>query len=218
MTNLANVFGDMLADVATRATNQALQTDPQLRARLQQLDGNTIEINCTMPPMAWHLTVLDGGLHLGSGPALQPQVIMQGSAADLAAWLFPGNQGGRVEINGDETLLLEVAGILRDFQPDIQDPLGQLLGPQMASTLLGTAEMGLKGLRSLIEGVGRGSPNTGGSGPVQQEQLDTVLHGIDELRLRVDRLAAQVKETSADPGQSKPGGTDTPGSGKPGDA
>ncbi len=205
MANLGHTLGDMLADVATKATNRALHTDPQLRARLQALTGNTVEINCTMPPLDWHLTVIDGGLQLAQGRAHSPQVIVQGSAVDLAAWIFPGQAAGRINIEGDETLLLEVVDILRGFQPDIQDPLGEFLGPQLAQTILGTAELGLQGLRSMLEGVGKAAQGSG-PGRVQQEQLNTVLDGIDELRLRVDRLAAQVNESQGrSPGSTSSG-------------
>jgi len=214
MTDLASVLGDLLADVATRVSNQALNIDPQLRARLQSLSGNTIEINCTMPPVIWHLTIVGGSLQLNQGPAQTPQVIVQGSAMQLASRLFPGTenaQDSHLSIQGDETLLLELVAILRDFEPDLQDPLGQLLGPQLATSVLGTAEMGLKGIRSMIEGVGRsfmsdmpdmpgkpGAANQPGQSSgsqarsAQQAQLDSVLNGIDELRLQVDRLAARV--------------------------
>ncbi|MEM9621505.1 MAG: SCP2 sterol-binding domain-containing protein [Pseudomonadota bacterium] len=203
MNNLANLLGDLLADVATKVSNQALNIDPQLRARLQQLSGNTVEINCSLPASVWHLTIVGSSLQLGQGPATAPQVIVAGTAMDLAGWLFQrsSQNASRLRIEGDETLLLEIAGMLRDFEPDLQDPLGQLLGPQLATSVLGTAEMGLKGIRSMLEGMGRNlqqSPAGADSGQSfraeQQEQLNALLNGIDELRLRVDRLAARVNE------------------------
>lgn len=205
MNDLVSAFGELLADIATRTSSQALNTDPRLRARLEELEGNSVEVNCQLPPVTWHFLITNGGLTLKYGPAEAPQVVISGNAADLSAWMVTGEAPGRVDIDGDESLLLELQEIFKQFEPDIEDPLGQFVGPQVASTLLGTAELGLKGLRSLVEGIG-GAARNQQADYVSKEQLDNVLSGIDELRLRVDRLAERVNQagdqvSSANPPQ-----------------
>ena len=203
MIDVAKAFGDVLADIATHSTKRALDIDPRIGDQLRALEGNTIELNCNMPPIAWHLTISNGSIKLGHGVAEQPQVIVRGNLADLASWMMPNTRSGNIEIEGDETLLAEFLDIVRSFEPDLQQPLSQFIGPQAASTLLGTAELGLKGLQSLIEGVGRATQNNDSKNFVQQNQLDSILSGIDDLRLRVDRLSAEVHEAKVKEAKDK---------------
>lgn len=208
MDDLARVF----ATLATATTNQALLGDPELRARLQTLEGRCIEICCDIPSITWHLTITNGAIDISQGRAVAPHVSVRGTALDLARWLSPvppwsvSTPPAQVKIEGDDTLLLEILELLRDFKPDLESPLpktleealeemlDQTLGPDNAATLLGTAEMGLKGLQSLIEGVGFTVEDRVAGSFVQQDQLNSLLTGIDDLRLRVDRLAAKVSQ------------------------
>lgn len=199
MDDLTPALGRFLADIATRTTKQALHADPGLLARLRLLEGRCIEIQCTTPATTWHLKINDGGIETVHGPATAPQVIVSGTALDLLGWLTAAKTTGRVTITGDDTLLLEVLNILRDFDPDLASPMSALLGTELSNTLLGTAEMGLQGLQSLFEGVGQSIRDQASSNFVQQPQLNALLTGIDSLRLRVDRLAAKVKQYEQSP-------------------
>lgn len=194
MNDLATQIGRILAEVATATTSSALNTDAALRARLQALAGRCIEIQCTAPPVTWHLTITDEGIETKHGPAPAAQVSVRGRAIDLASWLIPGESSTHVNIDGDETMLLEIIDMLRDFNPDFAASLGKIVGADAAATLLGTAEMGLKGLRSLLQGVGDSVQQQVSGHFVQPDHLDALLSGIDELRLRVDRLAAKVSQ------------------------
>lgn len=194
MNDLATQIGRILAEVATATTSSALNTDAALRARLQALAGRCIEIQCTAPPVTWHLTITDEGIETKHGPAPAAQVSVRGRAIDLASWLIPGESSTHVNIDGDETLLLEIIDMLRDFNPDFAASLGKIVGADAAATLLGTAEMGLKALRSLLQGVGVSVQQQVSGNFVQPDHLDALLSGIDELRLRVDRLAAKVSQ------------------------
>ena len=204
MDDLTPVLGKFLADIATRATNQALHADPGLLGRLQALQGRCIEIQCTVPAAIWHLNINNGGIDTVHGAADAPQVIVRGAVLDLAGWLMPGKSPGHVTITGDDTLLIEVLDILQDFDPDLASPLTQLFGAELTDTLLGTAEMGLKGLQSLIAGVGQSVRDKTTENFVQQNQLNTLLTGVDKLRLRVDRLAAKVTQHEQSKRQATP--------------
>jgi ubiquinone biosynthesis protein UbiJ len=199
MDEFAAGLGKVLADIATETSSRALHADPELRARLQSLEGRCIEICCDLPPVNWHLVLTNGAINFNHGKAVAPQVSVRGTALELASWLSPASTWvsgapAQVEISGDDTLLLELVEILRDFSPDIETPLSRVLGPEVATTLLGSAEMGIKGLQSLIEGIGFSLQDRVAGTFVQQEQLNALLTGIDDLRLRVDRLAAKVSQ------------------------
>ena len=189
---IAAAIGRGFSDLATEVSRRALSTDPSLRDKLRELDGHCVEVRCLQPPLAWHLEVTDGTLTFKHGSAEAPHASVAGRAQALAAWLLPGGATADLRIDGDPVIVERLTSVLTEFKPDLVAPLSQVLGPQGASTILGAAEAGLAGIRALMEGVGRTSRNRGGD-YVSQAQLDSVLHGIDELRLRMDRLAAELE-------------------------
>ena len=194
MSQPVDMFGMALADMATRITRQAVQADPLLSARLLNLQGNTVELQCTLPQVTWHIHIEDGSLRTQAGPAAAPQAVVRGSLAALSSWLLPGASMEGVEVSGDNTLLLELADILRDFSPDPTAGFNNLFGNELATTLMGGAEAGLQALQSLLKGAGQTVQDQATSQFVQQPQLSAFLDGVDQLRLQVDRLAARIAE------------------------
>ncbi|NOX51773.1 MAG: SCP2 sterol-binding domain-containing protein [Gammaproteobacteria bacterium] len=202
MNNLEQVLGTFFADAATQVTQQALRSDASLRGRLLSLEGNSIQIECTIPSITWHLLIQDTALIYAHGKTEKPNVIVRGNLNSLASQLVLGNAKGGVEVEGDETLLLELMEMLTEFKPDLENHLAKIFGTQTASTLLGTAEMGMRGFQSVLEGIGRSVKQQAGGNFLQHRQFDVLLTSIDDLRLRVDRLAANItlQEQKRDPG------------------
>jgi ubiquinone biosynthesis accessory factor UbiJ len=190
----ADTISAVLANAANQIADRALASDPELRKHLTKLSGQCIELRCLRPPASWHLIIDDDRLVTVAGPAAAPQAMISANAADLLAWLLPGDLPKSVEISGDTALLMEFAAMLRDFSPDIATPLSQFVGPEAAATLLGTAEVGLHSLRSLLADVGQNIQQQARAGFVQSKQMDSFLRDIDKLRLRVDRLAAKIDQ------------------------
>ncbi len=193
MSTPIDLLGTRLAEIATALSTSALAADPQLKGRLNNLQGQSIELQCTLPPATWHLLFTPAGLKIEPGPAPAPQAIVQGSALDLASWLLPGRRG-HVEISGDTTLLAELAEIFRQFNPDMAKPLASVFGEDLAATWVGTTELGIKGLRALIEGLGQSVQHQAGRTFMQNSDMEAFLRNIDALRLRVDRLAARIDQ------------------------
>ena len=201
-----NALATMLADLATRVSNTALNADPALQGRLTKLHGNVVEFNCLtpaiMPTQVWHFTIVDDNLLFRHGPADRPHVVVTGQAPDLANWVFNG-RGSQIQIDGDEVLLAQLQEIFTQFSPDFAEPLQKIIGPGAAQSLLSTAELGLSGIRSAIEGFGHAISGTAASNTVSEPQLEGVLKSIDELRLKVDQLSAQVKAQQDTPRSSE---------------
>jgi len=168
MNPVIDALGGMLADLATAVSQRALATDPILHARLEALQDSCVELRCTMPEAVWHVVVNAGTLTTVHGPASAPQASLAGNAVELAAWLLPGNPPSsehmQVQVQGDADLIAEVADILKDFKPDLGPALGEMLGPDATANLLGAAELGLQGLRTLIDGIAERNPS--GSKPL----------------------------------------------------
>lgn len=192
----ADAIGRTLADLANAVGERALASDPALLGRLQAIAGKCIEIQCTAPPMQWNLVVAEKGLQVAAGASDAPDAVIKGNALQLTGWLLPGTPM-HVEVDGDVLLLTELRDMLSTFSPDLSEPLSRMVGEDSAATLLGTAELGLKSLQSALSGLRDNLSSSAWDMFVQQREFDSLLGGIDALRLRVDRLAARVNHIEA---------------------
>lgn len=187
------VLADMLAELA----NRGLDLDPASRARLAALEGSRVQLSAQFPGLGnrdFTLSVQAGRLRLFLHALETPQVIVRGSAADLAAAVFAASDAARsrLEIDGDATVLQELTAALQDYRPDLDGPLSRMLGPEASRSLLGTAELALAGLRSALEGAGSTARQSASRAFVDRAQANRLVDELDDLRLRVDRLGARV--------------------------
>lgn len=193
---LDSVLADALADLA----NRSLELDPAHRARLAALEGRRVQLTAQLPqPMGsrdFALTVAHQQLRFFPHAPESPNVIVRGTPADLAAWLFgaEGSARSRLAIDGDVAVLGELRAALTAFRPDLGTPLQRLLGPDFAQAALGTAELALATLRSVLEGAGHGVRDSAARSFAERESADRFLDELDDLRLRVDRLNARIRE------------------------
>jgi ubiquinone biosynthesis protein UbiJ len=160
------------------------------------LAGQVIEIECTQPELTAHLNLLDDGLELRYGAAAAPNVQLRGSASALFSRMLSVEGNTNVEVNGDETLLIQLLEILRSHRPDPAPLLAKLVGNDPAQTITAAFELGMQ---TVIEQVNGGiddaiqnSKNGLQSYFVAQTNAETLQHQLDHLRLRLDRAAARV--------------------------
>jgi len=201
----------VLADGLAALANASLDLDPASRARLAALEGYRVQVVADAPPplgpQHLGLTVTAGELRFHARALERPNVIVRGAPMNLVAWLASGGAAasGNLTIDGDGTVLQELMSLVRGFRPDPGGPLERLLGPELAARALGGVELMLAGLRSAAEAARA----TVGGGAVRQfvdrRQLERFLDDLDDLRLRVDRLAARVgAEEARNPGRRPP--------------
>lgn len=187
------VLADMLAELA----NRSLDLDPASRARLAALEGSRIQLAAQFPglgPRDLTLSVQAGRLRLFPHALEAPDVIVHGSAADLAAAIFGASDTAltRLEIDGDSSLLQELTAAVHDYRPDLDSPLSRMLGPQAATSVLGTAEMALAGLRSALDGAGSTMRQSASAAFVDRARANRLVDDLDDLRRRIDRLGVRV--------------------------
>jgi ubiquinone biosynthesis protein UbiJ len=201
-----NTFETLLTDALAELANASLNLDPSSAARLSKLDGRSIRIIAEFPPplSARHFTlrIESARMRLYPYEIADPNVIIEGPVPELARWLQTGEsaaagrpQGrpqGRLRIDGDTTVLQEVSDLFSGFAPDLSAPLSGFIGAGAADNLLGMGELAIAGLRSALEGIGGSLRQSASERFVSRPQLDQLLDSIDDMRLRVDRLAARV--------------------------
>jgi len=185
---------ETIAVVATNLSRASLGSDPTMRVRLLALEGRLVKVVCELPTLTFFFMVKDGGLICRSAADEKPNVIVTGNGAGLARWLSTPTRIDGVRIEGDEAVLLELSTALAEFSPDLLAPLTRLLGPEAAQTLLGGAELAVSAFRSAAEGVGIALEKTAASRFVTRADTNALLDALDELRLRIDRLASRIKD------------------------
>lgn len=194
---------ETLVDALAALANASLSLDPASRARLSALEGRSVGVVAELPapltPRPFTLQVDHARLCLHARALEQPNVIVRGSLPDLAQWLLTGATGGRggLHIDGDTTVLLELAAVFRGFTPDPTGPLGRVLGPETAASLVGAGEMAFAGLRSAAAAVGGSLRQGAAERFVNRQQMDRFLDALDDMKLRVDRLGARVSAEEA---------------------
>jgi ubiquinone biosynthesis accessory factor UbiJ len=187
----------VLGDAVTGLIDRSLDLDPATRARLTSLDGQRIRIDPKLPLEAptFDIEIRGGHLHRAAHRDAAPQAIVSGSPVAIAAWLAGVESAAAgVRIDGDSAVVAEFGALLRGFRPDPGLPLERLLGRELTRDLLGTAELALGALRSAVAGGADAVRHGAGSALAERRQLDGFLDRLDDLRLRVDRLAARVAD------------------------
>lgn len=186
----------VLADALAELANLSLNLDPASRARLAALNGRRVQLTAEFPPplgtREFTLLIQSGRLRLFTHAQDAPNVIVRGSPTDLVSAIAGGSDRARLTIDGDATVLHELTAALRGFRPDLAGPLSQALGAEAARAALGTAELALAGLRSLLEGAGNTVRDGAKQTFVDRAQAERLLDDLDDLRLRIDRLGARV--------------------------
>lgn len=195
-------FATLLADGLADFANATIGLDTAGAARLGALEGNRVLIRGQVPQglpgpaaLSFTLEVKGGRLRLLPGAAATPNAIVTGGLVDLAAWAVSRGRhtppGLRLE--GDTRLLESLAEIAADYRPDLERPLGRIVGAENANRMISAAEVAFAGLRSLLQGAAAGAKQGAGRWFATQSALDGFLDELDELRLDVDRLGARVE-------------------------
>ena len=188
------IIDEALAAFASNIARAGLSMDQGTREHLRALEGRLIRIVSEQPTLSFYLLVEDGRLTCLSTSDKTPHVMVSGSGLALARWLSAPHRTEGIRIEGDEGVLLEVSSALSNFSPDLLSPLTRVLGPDTTQTLLGGAELAVSAFRSAAEGVGLALEQTAANRFITRADTNALLDSLDELRLRIDRLASRIKE------------------------
>ena len=195
--NSSDLF-ELLQDWVNQLSRSSLALDPLVQQRLQHLDGQVIEIECTQPELTAHVTVVSAGLDLSRGPAVAPNVQLRGTAPALLGRALSIEGNAAVEVNGDETLLLQLLEILSGYRPDPTPVLAKLIGNDPAQTLSAALELGAQTVMGLVESGIHDLLQRSTEGIhrrfTSRSNADGLQTQLDDMRLRIDRAAARVQQ------------------------
>ena len=190
------ILDKFLADFVNLVGRQAAAMDPTFARKMAPIAGQIIEIRCTEPAKVWHLVLGEKSIELRNGAATNPNVAIQGSAPKLIKALASGGSSTEIQIDGDETLLLDLGALIKGFHPDLVSPLGTVLGTQRANKVAAALEMGLSVFTNLALNLGEDIAHNASSKLADRftstKAFTDHLAELDALRLRVDRLSAKI--------------------------
>ena len=190
---------DAIGRVATNLAETGLSLDPDIQKHLEPLEGRILQLESVAPELTFYITVADGQLEVSGRSAAPAHVLVTGRGPEVIAWLANPGRTGSVSVEGDASVLMGFASVIENFDPELTQPLSNLLASDAGQAVLGTAELAVSALRSAAEGVGAALEQTAASRFVSKEDTTALLDVLDDLRLRIDRLAARVQEQEDPP-------------------
>ena len=189
------------------ALNRALSLDPETRAALARLDGQRLQLHIESPPLAMELRVDGEALRVGPAQGEEPDLsVRAGIGALLGQLPFLKSSGatpvGKVRISGDAELARQLQRLAEGFDPDWEQPFADALGPVIGPQVAKAVRAGLREAR--VQG---GAFAKAGADYLTEESRDLVpkaeqqafFDDVDDLRDRVERLAARVARHASGP-------------------
>jgi len=177
--------------------NGALELDAVARARLEKLDGRSIEFRTASGADVLRLRITGARLDVDASPADAPTVLVRGAPGNVVEAFLRGRfRDANCTIEGDETTLSELADVLRSVRPDFEAPLGRLIGETAAQNVVGLFELGAETLARFAREVG----DQGGFALrsaaarkfLDRADFDAFLARRHALALAADRIAARI--------------------------
>lgn len=191
MSKLDNLAAELLGTLS----NAGLKLDPLSEARLGELEGRSVRFDVDVPgrtsPLHLLLTIERASLNFDLGDETPANAVVRGSPADLVTWL-QGRPSSGLSFTGDEALLTRLGTVFEQFQPDLETPLGRLIGAEGSAALLGIAEAALAAARSALEAVGDGAGESARQHYAGNAELDAAVEAAESLQLKLDRLGARL--------------------------
>jgi ubiquinone biosynthesis protein UbiJ len=187
------------------ALNRLVDLDPDTREDLRALEGRRIALALEQPPLALELTVANGRLVVGPVRGEEPDLGIRATLAGVLSQLPPFRRDdappvGKVHISGDADLARRLQQLAQRFDPDIEKPfsdlLGPVFGPQLARVLREALRDGVAaGRRFARDGADFLTEES--RDLVGRAELAAFCDDVDSLRDDAERLLARATRLAA---------------------
>ena len=188
--------------VLQEALNRLLRLDAASLEKLDALQDRRIELHLQSPDIALAVEVRGQSLQVGPVNAGQePDISFKSTLSGILKSLPMFAQGqpaiGAMRISGDVELARLLQNLVKEFDPDWQEPFVKALGPVFGPQAAKFIREGLKQAKT-----GAGNFMQSGAEYVTEEarvvvskaELDDFNTQVDKIRQRADRLQARVNE------------------------
>ena len=188
--------------VLQEALNRLLRLDAASLEKLDALQDRRIELHMQSPDIALAVEVRGQSLQVGPVNAGQePDISFKSTLSGILKSLPMFAQGqpaiGAMRISGDVELARLLQNLVKEFDPDWEEPFVKALGPVFGPQAAKFIREGLKQAKT-----GAGNFMQSGAEYVTEEarvvvskaELDDFNAQVDKIRQRGDRLQARVNE------------------------
>ena len=192
MTDPAQLGAEVLATLS----NAILKLDPLSQPRLQELEGNLVRLDVTLPgraePERLLLEFEKASVRLQPCDERAAHAIVTGNIPDLLQWFIAGTSSD-LRFDGDTLLLEKLSGLMKGYQPDFAPPLSRMIGDDAATALVGMVEAAGAAARSMLQTISGAAEDTARQHYTSPDELSQATRTLEELVLKVDRLNARTQ-------------------------
>jgi ubiquinone biosynthesis protein UbiJ len=201
----ANPVLSVLGKLLEELLNRAVALDPDGAALLAPLDGRAVELAWTSPDIGLRAQVAGSRIAIGPRAAAEADLSMRGTLAGFANLLLaerglPSLAGGKVQVSGDAELARRLAGLVRDYAPDLDAAaargLGPAAGPLVARGVRDGLAFAAKSARTFATDAAD-YVREESRDAVAREELDAFLDDVDRARDDAERLDARIARLAA---------------------
>lgn len=189
-------------EFAESAVNQYLSLDPEISSQLGDLEGRSIAIEITTPPVRLFCFPRAGGLSLQSIYEGEADCKISGSLAGILKMMRSENpaeilSSGEVSITGDSRLAQDFSDTLSRMDIDWEEFLSKLTGDFAAHRIGNAVRQGQSWLQDSLKAFSIDSTEylqeESGILPTRIE-IEKFIHDIDVLRDDTERLDARIRK------------------------
>lgn len=180
------------------ALNRAVDLDPDTRARLDALDGRSVQVHLAGPELGIRITVAKGRLRVGP-PEEGGSLRVAASPASLLAMALrrddDGVAPGKVDIAGDAELARRLERLARQYAPDVEEAFAKTFGDRLGVPLATALREGLAHARESVSHLTEDTADwlrEEGRVAVAPGEMDAFLDGVDAARERTERAEARL--------------------------
>lgn len=180
------------------ALNRAVDLDPDTRARLDALDGRSIQVHLDGPALALRISVGKGRLRVGP-PEEGGSLRVNASPGSLLAMALrrddEGVAPGKVEIAGDAELARRLERLARQYAPDVEEAFAKTFGDVIGVPLAKALREALTHAKESFAHLGEDTADwlrDEGRVAVAPGEMDGFLDGVDAVRERTERAEARL--------------------------
>ena len=186
----------LLGRALEEALNRVLALDPECVAALAALEGRSVAVHVTQPPLALRVQVRGGRLCVGPGEAAELAVSLRPAGVVAAALKGDGTlPPGAVNLSGDAELARRLEKLARDYRPDLEAAcsarFGEVAGVPLARALQAAFARARQLSAQAAEDAAAWLRDEARLTPAREE-LEDFHDEVDRLRERGERLAARL--------------------------
>jgi len=180
------------------ALNRAVDLDPDTRARLDALDGRSVQLYLSGPELAIRVSVEKGRLRVGPAEEGGSLRVTASPGSLLAMALRRDDDSvapGKVDIAGDAELARRLERLARQYAPDVEEAFAKTFGDVIGVPLAKAFRDALGHARetaSHLTGDAADWLRDEGRVAVAPGEMDVFLDGVDALRERTERAEARM--------------------------